>query len=106
MKVGGSNVIFLAAGEQLTVPAVEPSRAENSSVADDAQPDNVAAATAWTHHTLVFESSRLTDVAEEFNRYNTRKLVVTNPELANVRVSGIFSSVDPALLLEIPAHTA
>jgi transmembrane sensor len=90
MRKEGSGVIFLAAGEQLTVTpaaAASPERA------------NVAAVTAWTQRTLVFDSAPLTEVAEEFNRYNTRQLVVKDPELADIHVSGVFSSVDPALLL-------
>jgi transmembrane sensor len=83
--------IFLAAGEQVTVTrataAATPKRA------------NVAAATAWTQRSLVFDFSPLTEVAEEFNRYNTRQLVIKDPELASLHVSGVFSSVDPALLL-------
>lgn len=95
-----AGAVFLAAGEQLTVPAVKPSRAGHSYAADSPQRANVSAATAWTRRTLVFESSPLTDVAEEFNRYNTRQLVITDPALANFRISGMFSSVDPALLLK------
>jgi transmembrane sensor len=86
-----NGAIFLAAGEQVTVTpataAPSPKRA------------NVAAATAWTQRSLVFDSSPLTEVAEEFNRYNTRQLVIKDPELADIHVSGVFSSVDPALLL-------
>lgn len=96
----GAGAVVLAAGEQITVPAVKPSRAGNLSTADSPQPANIAAATAWTYRTLMFDSSPLTEVAEEFNRYNTRQLVITDPALANIHISGMFSSVDPALLLK------
>ena len=99
-KRGGSSAIFLAAGDQLTIPALKPSRVENSSSADTPQRVNVSAATAWTHRSLVLESTPLAEVAEEFNRYNTRQLVINDPEVANIHISGIFSSVDPALLLK------
>ena len=83
--------VLLSAGEQLMVTqaaVTSPKRA------------NVAAATAWTRRSLVFESSPLTEVAEEFNRYNTRQLVIENPpQLADFHVSGVFSSVEPVLLL-------
>jgi transmembrane sensor len=86
-----NGAIFLVAGEQVTVTpttaAASPKRA------------NVAAATAWTQRSLVFDSSPLTEVADEFNRYNTRQLVIKDQELAGIHVSGVFSSVDPALLL-------
>lgn len=82
--------VLLAAGEQVVVApaaAAKPRRAD------------VAAATAWTRRSLVFEASRLAEVAQEFNRYNARQLVVADPALADLRVSGVFSSVDPELLL-------
>jgi len=86
-----NGAIFLAAGEQVTVTpataAPSPKRA------------NLAAATAWTERSLVFDSSPLIEVAEEFNRYNTRQLVIKDPELADIHVSGVFSSVEPTLLL-------
>jgi len=59
----------------------------------------IAAATAWTHGTLVFDGSRLADVVEEFNRYNERQLTVRDPSLADIRISGVYSSTDPALLV-------
>jgi transmembrane sensor len=83
--------VLVSAGEQLLVTqatVTPPKRA------------NVAAATAWTRRNLVFESSSLSEVAEEFNRYNSRPLVIDNPAaLADFHVSGVFSSVEPALLV-------
>jgi transmembrane sensor len=82
--------ILLSAGEQVTV---QPGLAPLPKVA------NLSTATAWTQRRLVFESSPLTEVAEEFNRYNTRQLIVRDPELVHFHVSGVFSSADPDLLL-------
>ena len=86
-----NGAIFLAAGEQVTVT--------RATAAPSPRRANVAAATAWTQRSLVFDSSPLTEVAEEFNRYNTRQLVIKDPGLADIHVSGVFSSVDPVLLL-------
>lgn len=61
---------------------------------------NLAAATSWTQRSLIFDSEPLAAVAEEFNRYNTRPLIVEDASLAQLRVSGVFSSVDPHLLLK------
>lgn len=87
--------ILLAAGEQVVVtPAIftSPKRAD------------IAAATSWTRRILVFDSSPLTDVAQEFNRYNTRRLLVEDPQLAQFHISGVFSSLEPSLLLRF-LHT-
>lgn len=92
--------VFLGVGQQLTIPTANRSRAPGSLSVDGPHLVNVAAETAWTHRTLVFESSPLTDVAEEFNRYNTRQLVITDATLASFRINGMFSSVDPAVLLK------
>jgi len=81
---------FLSAGEQMTVTdrtMAAPKRA------------NVAAATAWVQHRLIFEGSRLSDVVEDFNRYNTRQLIIEDPALQDIRVSGVYSSTDPASLI-------
>jgi transmembrane sensor len=60
---------------------------------------NLAAATAWTQHQLVFESATLADVAEEINRYNARQLVIDDAGLNDFHISGVFSSTDPASLV-------
>ena len=88
--MAAGQAIFLSAGEQLTVTSAakaQPIRA------------NVAAATAWTQRRLVFNSTPLTDVAQEFNRYNVRQLTVSNVELEQFHVSGVFPSTDPTSLL-------
>jgi transmembrane sensor len=82
--------IMVAAGEQLTV---------TPKLIQIAEHPNVANATAWTQRRLVFESASLADVADEFNRYNDRQLIVAGSGLESFHVSGVFSSTDPASLL-------
>lgn len=81
--------IFLAAGEQITVNTHTARRTVNP---------NLAGATSWTQRQLVFEAASLADVAEEFNRYNERKLVIDPSALGALHISGVFSSTDPASL--------
>jgi transmembrane sensor len=82
--------IFLAAGEQITVTPRAARRTPHP---------NLAGATAWTQRQLVFDSASLTEVAEEFNRYNERKLVIDPSALGSLHVSGVFSSTDPASII-------
>jgi transmembrane sensor len=82
--------ILVAAGEQLTVTPKLIRISEHP---------NIATATAWTQRQLVFESASLADVADEFNRYNDRQLIVADPRLETFHVSGVFSSTDPASLI-------
>jgi transmembrane sensor len=42
----------------------------------------------------------LTEVAEEFNRYNARRLIVQDPDLYEFHISGVFASTDPGALLQ------
>jgi transmembrane sensor len=83
---GVSAPIVLGAGEQVTVGAgasLAPHRAD------------LDAATAWRRHELIFDSSKLADVVEEFNRYNRHQLVIESPDLADYEISGVYSSTDP-----------
>lgn len=83
----GEKEVFLDAGQQLVITAkmlVLP------------QPANISAATAWTEKRLVFDSAPLSEVTEEFNRYNTRPIVIRDRSLDAFGVFGVFSSSDPS----------
>ena len=86
----GEGAIFLTAGEQITV---SPKTARKT-----VHP-NLVGATSWTQRQLVFDSASFADVAEEFNRYNERKLVIDASALDTLHISGVFSSTDPASLI-------
>lgn len=81
---------YVSAGEQVTVTAqaiTSPKRAD------------VAAATAWTQHRLIFDATPLVEVVEHFNRYNARQLIIEDPVLAAIHVSGVYASTDPTSLI-------
>jgi len=86
----GPAAILLSAGDQLTVsdqtPRLQPQHA------------SPAVATAWTQGQLVLDSETLADVAEEFNRYSTRRLTVQDLADHPLRLSGVFAT-DPDFLL-------
>ncbi len=82
--------VMLSAGEQLTVlphSVTKPMRADTD------------AATAWVQKRLIFEETPLNEVAEEFNRYNRRPLTIDGAELQTLKISGVYSSTDPASLI-------
>ena len=60
---------------------------------------NVSATIAWTRGQLEFEETPLSEVADEFNRLSTRKVAIDSPALNDLRISGVYSSVDPASLI-------
>lgn len=84
---------LLTASQQLTVAAQED--APRRPVQAD-----VSTATAWVQKRLVFNDTPLAEVADEFNRYNTRSLIVEGEALREIRISGVYSSTDPTALIE------
>ena len=86
----GSSAIFLSAGEQVTVTPAEVAPLQHA---------DIAATTAWMEHRLIFEGSRLSDVVQDFNRYNRRQLVIEGSQLSDFHVSGVYSSSDPSSLI-------
>jgi len=86
----GDDAILLNAGEQITV---------SPKTARKAVHPNLAGATSWTQRQLVFDSASFSDVAEEFNRYNERKLVIDPAALGTLHISGVFSSTDAGSLI-------
>jgi len=88
--VPGAPPIILSAGEQLTVAphmVTKPVRTDTE------------VATAWLQKHLVFEDTPLADVAEQFNRYSRRPLVIDDRTLQQIKISGIYSSTDPTSLI-------
>jgi transmembrane sensor len=86
----GAAAIVISAGEQLTVlphSVTMPTRADT------------IAATAWVQKRLIFEETPLSEVADEFNRYNRRPLAIDDAELKKLKISGVYSSIDPASLI-------
>lgn len=83
--------ILLTAGEQITV---------TDTAANEVTRPDVTRAIAWTQRQLVFDAATLTEVAEEFNRYNQRQLIVRDPALYEFHISGVFASTDPEALLQ------
>jgi transmembrane sensor len=86
------HTVFLDAGQQITLALdasvpVAPARLE---------PSAVEAATAWTRRRLIFKSTPLAEVAQEFNRYSERRIVVVDAAIATIPISGSFSSNDSA----------
>ena len=57
--------------------------------------EELARRTAWLRDILDFRGETLAQAAEDFNRYNTRKIVIDDPRIATRRVGGVFLDTDP-----------
>lgn len=73
----------LIPGDRVTV--------ENGSVVLVRQaPQMQERALAWRRGLLVFDRTALADAAEEFNRYNRKKIVIEDPAIAHMPIGGTF----------------
>ncbi|HFL6945148.1 TPA: FecR family protein, partial [Stenotrophomonas maltophilia] len=82
----------LAPGQQLQVlPSgrIQPGPALSST----------AAAEGWLHGQLVFDATPLSIVVERMNRYGRTPLVIADPEITDLAVSGTFRAGDAQELL-------
>lgn len=65
---------------------------------------NPAELTAWRSGKLVFNNASLSEVAAEVSRYREKPLTVTNPAVASLRLTSVFTSDNTdALLKALPS---
>ncbi|WP_206239926.1 FecR family protein [Novosphingobium terrae] len=81
--------IRLAAGERLLM--TDNARIHYGSD----QKGDVERALAWRSGMIRLSGTTLADAADEFNRYNKRQLLVTDPEVAGEQMAGQFRFNDP-----------
>ncbi len=89
-REAGNIPLFLAAGDQVVVTPRTPAKPRRA---------DLERATAWVRNKLIFDFTPLSEMAEEFNRYNTRPLIIVDPDLMGLQISGVYSSNDPTSLL-------
>lgn len=82
---------FVSAGERLTVL---------SDAAPQLEILDVENAVTWPQGRMVFEATPLKEVAEEFNRYNERQIVIEDASLERFEIDGVFSSTDVTGLVQ------
>lgn len=78
--------LVLRPGEKLTEPLDGPRRIE---------PQSVEAATAWRRGQTVFDETPLGTAVSELNRYGGPPIVVDDPRVAALPVSGVFATNAP-----------
>jgi transmembrane sensor len=80
--------IQVAAGSQAYVAAYEPPKVVQASA-------DVERSLAWREGEIVLEGETLDEAVAQFNRYNARKLVISDPGLAAEKLVGQFRATDP-----------
>jgi ferric-dicitrate binding protein FerR (iron transport regulator) len=83
--------IELGPNQQITVPRGEWPVIP---VAVDAE-----RSTSWLHRQIAFKHEPLERVVAEFNRYASKPIEITTPELRNLEISGVFATDDPAAFI-------
>jgi transmembrane sensor len=56
---------------------------------------NVVQSSAWRYGRVVLDDTRLEDAAAELNRYGGPRIVLSDPRLADIRISGVFHTGRP-----------
>lgn len=54
---------------------------------------------AWTRGQIWLSQTTLAEAIAEFNRYNSRQMVLGEPQLATLRIGGSFTTTDPTAFL-------
>ena len=90
LRTAGRSTVYLTAGQQVTVSPTRRLRPV---------PANTRDAIAWVHRKLIFASTDLRNVVQEFNRYNAQRLVIASPSLETFRIDGVFVSTNPDSLI-------
>lgn len=86
-----------AEGHVVRLPAGSKAfMADNAAVSErPGEPSEIDRELAWRAGKIDLAGETLGHAADEFNRYNARKLVITDPVLAEERLYGVFRTDDP-----------
>jgi transmembrane sensor len=86
----GTAPVRLLAGDRLTVGSAAPIRREALSMAD------VDRMSLWQRGEMDLTGMTLGEAAAEFARYSDRRIMISDPQVAGLKVAGIYSTSDPA----------
>ncbi|HEX4271049.1 MAG TPA: FecR domain-containing protein [Rhizomicrobium sp.] len=91
----GARVIELKAGQQLAAGTAAPPQV---------LPANVQRVTAWTIGQIVFDDEPLSSVVERVNRYGGTRIVIADPAVGAMKISGVFNAGDVVGFVGIVTH--
>lgn len=94
-RVQTEDVIFLNKGEQIAI-----GDEEDAQKAEPIGEDQLSRSLSWLSGQLVFRNEPLQQVVREVSRYLPNQIVIEDPELRDVRISGRFKIGDTEALLE------
>jgi transmembrane sensor len=59
---------------------------------------------SWRQGQLIFTETTLGNAVAEFNRYNTTKLVVSDPTIARMKINGTFPTDGAEMFARVAQH--
>jgi len=90
--------VKVEAGSKAYVAEYEPPKPIEASA-------EIGRSLAWREGQIVLEGETLDDAVAQFNRYNTRKLVISDPSLAEEKLVGQFRATEPLTFADAVATT-
>lgn len=83
-------VPLLVAGQRAIITEGGSPGSRPTAVVDSISPSQLEQALAWQSTWLVFDRTPLDKAAEAFNSHNSKRIVLSDPSLANRRLGGMF----------------
>jgi transmembrane sensor len=90
--------VQMSAGSRSTVSEYEPPKILKAS-------SDIERSLAWREGRIVLEGETLDEAVAQFNRYNTRKLTISDSQLAEEKLVGQFRATDPVTFADAVATT-
>lgn len=93
-------------GQPGTLPASLPAGSMLRAAADGARTlalpqAEIEQLLSWRSGLLVFRDTPLVEAVAQFNRYNSRKMVLAVPEIGELRIGGVFRATDQEVFLRL-----
>jgi transmembrane sensor len=101
---GAVRVQFLAAPDAVPEPlhAGQALRAAGADISVQALgADEIDKSLSWRSGLIVLRETSIAEAVAEFNRYNTRKIVVADADVAGLEVGGVFRATDVDAFLRL-----
>ena len=81
-------------GEVFLTPGSVASAGDDGVVVEQKPVSEAEDDLTWRHGYLTFHDASLADAVAEFNRYNAHKIVIQDPAVAAIRISGSFRALN------------
>jgi transmembrane sensor len=64
-------------------------------------PVDIPRSQAWRYGQMILDEALLGEAVEDMNRYGGRRIILENPDMANLRISGVFHTKRPEAFVDV-----